>query len=96
MAVGYPVFDPIVGGTVSLCVIYQYVDIARENTQYLADSAHPKSEQEEIKQQIREHSAIHGIHDYHAAYDSDAYIVDFEADYESGDLTSTVERAADS
>ena len=33
---------------------------------------------------------------YHAAYDSDAYIVDFEADYESGDLTITVKRAADS
>jgi len=32
---------------------------------------------------------------YHAAYDSDAFTVDFEADYESGDLTITVERAAD-
>jgi len=32
---------------------------------------------------------------YHAAYDSDAYTVDFEADYESGDLTITVERTAD-
>jgi len=33
---------------------------------------------------------------YHAAYDSDAFSVDFEADYESGDLTITVERTADS
>ncbi len=33
---------------------------------------------------------------YHAAYDSDAFSVDFEADYESGDLTITVERVADS
>ena len=33
---------------------------------------------------------------YHAAYESDAYTVDFEADYESGDLTITVERAGDS
>jgi len=32
---------------------------------------------------------------YNAAYDSDAYTVDFEADYESGDLTITVERTAD-
>ena len=30
---------------------------------------------------------------YHAAYDSDAYTVDFEADYESGDLTIIVDRA---
>jgi len=29
---------------------------------------------------------------YHTAYDSDAFTVDFEADYESGDLTITVER----
>jgi len=33
---------------------------------------------------------------YHAAYDSDAFTVNFEADYESGDLTITVERATDS
>ena len=30
---------------------------------------------------------------YHAAYDSDAYTVDFEADYEFGDLTITVDQA---
>ena len=33
---------------------------------------------------------------YHAAYDSDAFTVDFEADYESGDLTITVDRANES
>jgi hypothetical protein len=33
---------------------------------------------------------------YHAAYDSDAYIVDFDSDYESGDLTITVDRADES
>jgi hypothetical protein len=33
---------------------------------------------------------------YHAAYDSDAFTVDFEADYESGNLTITVERASES
>ena len=30
---------------------------------------------------------------YHAASDSDAFTVDFEADYESGNLTITVDRA---
>jgi len=30
---------------------------------------------------------------YHAAYDSDAFTIDFEADYESGNLTITVDRA---
>jgi len=33
---------------------------------------------------------------YHAAYDSDAFSVDFEADYASGNLTITVERANES
>ncbi|ADB63707.1 hypothetical protein Htur_4974 (plasmid) [Haloterrigena turkmenica DSM 5511] len=33
---------------------------------------------------------------YHAAYDSDAFTVDFEADYESGNLTITVDRADES
>ena len=33
---------------------------------------------------------------YHAAYDSDAFSVDFEADYASGDLTITVDRANES
>ena len=33
---------------------------------------------------------------YHAAYESDAFAVDFEADYETGDLTITAERANES
>ena len=33
---------------------------------------------------------------YHAAYDSDAFTVDFEPDYESGNLTITVDRAVES
>lgn len=33
---------------------------------------------------------------YHAAYDSDSFTVDFEADYESGNLTITVDRADES
>ena len=33
---------------------------------------------------------------YHAAYEADAFTVDFEADYAAGDLTITVERADES
>ena len=33
---------------------------------------------------------------YHTAYEADAFAVDFEADYESGNLTITVERTDDS
>jgi len=33
---------------------------------------------------------------YHAAYESEAFAVDFEADYKSGDLTITVEEVTES
>jgi hypothetical protein len=33
---------------------------------------------------------------YHAAYESDAFVVSFEADYATGDLTITVEEVSDS
>lgn len=33
---------------------------------------------------------------YHAAYETDTFVVDFEADYESGDLTIIVEEASQS
>lgn len=86
MAVDYPVFDPIAGGIVSLLVIHQGVDISRENIQYLADSAPPESEQEAIKQQIREHSAIHGIHDFVVYYSGHMVEVEFHAEVDQ-DLT---------
>ena len=86
MAVGYPIFDPIAGGIVSLLVIHQGVDISRENIQYLADRAPPESEQEKIKQQIREHSAVHGIHDFVAYYSGHMVEVEFHAEV-AKDLT---------
>lgn len=86
MAIGYPVFDPIAGGIVSLLVIYQAVDIFQENVQYLADSAPPNSEQEAIKQRIRDHSAVHGIHDFVAYYSGHMIEVEFHAEVDQ-DLT---------
>jgi len=86
MAVGYPIFDPIAGSIVSLLVIHQGVDISRENIRYLADSAPPESEQEAIKQQIRKHSAVHGIHDFVAYYSGHMVEVEFHAEVDQ-DLT---------
>lgn len=86
MAVGYPIFDPIAGGVVSLLVIHQGVDISRENMQYLADSAPPESEQAEIKQRIRDHPAVHGIHDFVAYYSGHVIEVEFHAEVEQ-DMT---------
>lgn len=86
MAVGYPLFDPIAGGIVSLLVIHQGVDISRENIRYLADSAPPAAEQEAIKDRIRDHPAVHGIHDFVAYYSGHMIEVEFHAEVEQ-DLT---------
>ncbi|WP_276282630.1 cation diffusion facilitator family transporter [Halorussus caseinilyticus] len=80
MAVGYPIFDPIAGGVVSLLVIYQGIEISRENVQYLTDSAPPESDREAIKDRIREHPAVHGIHDFVAYYSGHVIEVEFHAE----------------
>mgnify|MGYP002276771654 CR=1 FL=1 len=86
MAAGYPIFDPIAGGIVSLLVIHQGTEISRENVQYLADSAPPESEQAEIKEQVREHPAVHGIHDFVAYYSGHVIEVEFHAEVDQ-DMT---------
>ncbi|MFB6096720.1 MAG: cation diffusion facilitator family transporter [Haloferacaceae archaeon] len=80
MAVGYPIFDPLAGGLVSLLVIHQGVDISRENLRYLADRAPPKSEQTVIEDRIRDHPAVHGVHDFVAYYSGHMIEVEFHAE----------------
>ncbi|WP_323677482.1 cation diffusion facilitator family transporter [Halorubellus sp. PRR65] len=80
MAAGHPIFDPIAGGVVSLLVVHQGVEISRENVQYLADSAPPESEQQEIKARIRDHAAVNGLHDFVAYYSGHVIEVEFHAE----------------
>ena len=86
MALGYPVFDPLAGGFVSLLVIYQGVEVSRENLRYLADGAPPRTEQERIRERIRDHPAVHGVHDFVAYYSGHAIEVEFHAEVDR-DLT---------
>lgn len=88
IAAGFPVFDPIAGGIVSLLVIHQGVDISRENIRYLADSAPPKAERERIKDRIRNHPAVHGIHDFVAYYSGHVIEVELHAEVD-GNLSVT-------
>ena len=80
MASGYPVFDPIAGGIVSLLVVHQGVEISRENVRYLADSAPPESERAKIRRRIRDHPSVHGIHDFVAYYSGHVIEVEFHAE----------------
>jgi cation diffusion facilitator family transporter len=86
MAVGYPMFDPIAGGVVSLLVVYQGGEIVRENVQYLADTAPPEAEQRRIQQRIRDHPSVHGLHDFVAYYSGHVIEVEFHAEVDR-DLT---------
>ena len=80
MAVGYPIFDPLAGGLVSLLVIYQGVDISRENIRYLSDGAPPAEDRERIEEAIRSHPEVRGVHDFVAYYSGHVIEVEFHAE----------------
>jgi len=86
MAFGYPILDPIAGGVVSLLVIYQGIEISRENVRYLSDSAPPPDERERIEAAIRSHPEVRGIHDFVAYYSGHVIEVEFHAEID-GDHT---------
>ncbi|MFB6172011.1 MAG: cation diffusion facilitator family transporter [Haloarculaceae archaeon] len=83
LALGYPILDPIAGALVSLIVVHQGVEVARENVRYLSDGAPPHAEQERIKDRIREHDDVHGIHDFVAYYSGHVIEVEFHAEVDS-------------
>lgn len=67
--VGMPVLDPIAGALVSLLVVYQGIEIGRENVTYLVGAAPPAERREEIAETLRAHPAVEGLHDLTVFYD---------------------------
>lgn len=66
---GFPVLDPVAGALVSLLVIYQGIEIGRENLDYLVGAAPTAGKREEIKAIIADHTAVEGYHDLTVFYD---------------------------
>ena len=66
---GVPVLDPVAGALVSLLVVYQGVQIARENVTYLVGAAPPVGDRERVTEALREHPAVEGVHDLTVFYD---------------------------
>ncbi len=66
---GFPLLDPIAGGLVSILVIYQGIEIGRENIDYLVGAAPTEAERTAIATLLREHPAVRGIHDLTVFYD---------------------------
>lgn len=83
---GYPVLDPIAGGLVSLLVIYQGVEIGRENLDYLVGAAPTTAEREEIRALIKAHPGVEGLHDLTVYYDGTVLEVEVHVEVD-GEMT---------
>lgn len=83
---GIPVLDPIAGAVVSLLVVYQGIEIGRENVDYLVGAAPPAERREEIAETLRAHPAVEGIHDLTVFYDGTALEVEAHVEVD-GTLT---------
>ncbi|MFC6752603.1 cation diffusion facilitator family transporter [Halorubrum tibetense] len=64
-----PVLDPVAGALVSLLVMYQGVNIARENVTYLVGAAPPAGDRQRVVGALREHPEVVGVHDLRVFYD---------------------------
>lgn len=66
---GIPILDPIAGALVSVLVVYQGIDIARENVTYLVGAAPPEERRQAIVAGLRAHPGVRGVHDLSVFYD---------------------------
>ncbi|MFB6070287.1 MAG: cation diffusion facilitator family transporter [Halanaeroarchaeum sp.] len=85
-AVGRPILDPVAGALVSVLVLKEGVEIARENVDYLTGSAPPEDDLDRIRAAIRGHGAVRGIHDMRCHYVGTSIEVEFHAEID-GDYT---------
>ena len=83
---GYPVFDALAGGFVSLLVVYQGVKIGRENVSYLIGAAPSDDQREKIGDTLRSHPAVSGVHDLAVFYDGTELEVEAHVEVD-GELT---------
>ena len=84
--VGYPILDPIAGGLVSVLVIYQGVEIGRENLDYLVGAAPTAAKREEIRSALTANPAVEGLHDLTVFYDGTVLEVEVHVEVD-GEMT---------
>jgi cation diffusion facilitator family transporter len=66
---GYPALDAVAGGVVSVLVVYQGVEIGRENVTYLVGAAPSEAERRRVVDSLRSHPEVRGVHDVAVFYD---------------------------
>ncbi|SDJ74497.1 cation diffusion facilitator family transporter [Halovenus aranensis] len=86
IGLGFPVLDALAGLFVSLLVIYQGVEIGRENLSYLAGKAASDARRAEIRETILAHPQTHGVHDLAVFYDGPTLEVEAHVEVD-GSLT---------
>ncbi|MFW5978137.1 MAG: cation diffusion facilitator family transporter [Halohasta sp.] len=84
--VDYPILDPIAGGLVSLLVVYQGVEIARENVNYLVGAAPTAAKRESIRSTLTANPAVEGLHDLTVFYDGTVLEVEVHVEVD-GEMT---------
>ncbi|QLG50134.1 cation diffusion facilitator family transporter [Natrinema halophilum] len=82
---GYPLLDPVAGGLVSLLVIYQGIEIGKENVDYLIGAAPGPEKRGEITHALRRHPDVEGVHDLAVFYDGTALEVEVHVEVD-GDM----------
>ncbi len=85
IAFGYSWFDALAGALVSLLVIYQGIEIARENLTYLSGKAAPETRQQELESRLLDHPGVEGVHDLRVFYDGTVLEVEVHVEVD-GDM----------
>jgi len=85
-AAGYPLFDPIAAGVVSLGIFYTGYEVVRDNVDYLVGRAPPEDLRVEILRRALAHPQVAGAHDVIAHYVGPEVDVSLHIEVE-GDLT---------
>lgn len=79
-----PRLDPLAGAFVSLLVIWQGIDIARENVRYLSGAAPPSESREDIETMLLSHPEVNDIHDLAVYYDGPSLEVEVHVEVDGG------------
>ncbi|KXA92111.1 cation diffusion facilitator family transporter [candidate division MSBL1 archaeon SCGC-AAA259E17] len=73
---GFPILDPLAGGLISLLVIYQGVDIARENVNYLLGASPPEEKRSAIFEAVKSHPKVRNVSELKAYYEGNSIEVE--------------------
>ncbi len=87
-----PILDPAAGAVVSLLVVYQGIEIGRENVTYLVGAAPPPGDRDRVVATLRAHPAVVGVHELQVFYDGTDLEVEVHVEVDGG---MTLRRAHD-